>query len=91
MDKENIKSYAGFTIGPVVKVIKHSRKTREFWFGSYFFSWYMEMLISELNKNSDTEFLKPFVPENKSSRSTRAGIYPDRSCTQLRVDYRKTF
>lgn len=68
--------YAGFTIGPIYDVLKHARKTREMWFGSYFFSWYMEKLERELQENNNITFLTPFIEKNANDR--RAGLYPDR-------------
>ncbi len=73
---DNTLSYAGFTIGPIYDVMKHARKTREMWFGSYFFSWYMEVLERELQKNKKIEFLTPFIDNKENDR--RAGLYPDR-------------
>jgi len=79
--ENDIQSYAGFTIGPIYDVMRHSKKTRELWFGSYFFSWYMEKLISELIGN-DVEFLTPYTNLDKSDKlipnNTFGGKYHDR-------------
>ena len=77
MQNQNIKSYAGFTIGPIYDVMRHSKKTRELWFGSYFFSWYMEMLISKLIID-DVTFLVPDVSNIANITKTLAGKYNDR-------------
>lgn len=77
MQNQNIKSYAGFTIGPIYDVMRHSKKTRELWFGSYFFSWYMEMLISKLI-GGDVFFLVPDISNIASIPKTLAGKYNDR-------------
>ena len=56
------KSYAGFTIGPIHDVMSHSRKTRELWFGSYFFSWFMEKMVEKLMMSYPRiKFLVPYV------------------------------
>ena len=75
-------SYAGFTIGPIYDVLSHARKTRELWFGSYFFSWFMEELISRLSDKAEVEFLSPHVIRDDSGRfipnRSMAGKYHDR-------------
>lgn len=71
-----IKAYAGFTIGPIYELMRHAKKTRELWFGSYFFSWYMEGLIGRLLATNAGEFLTPFVPTDDAGRAI-----PNRSAT----------
>jgi CRISPR-associated protein Cmr2 len=70
-----VQSYAGFTIGPIYEVMRHSRKTRELWFGSYFFSWYMETLIDKLIRSEAGEFLTPYT------KLSGGGLEPNRSVT----------
>ena len=65
MTDETIQSYAGFTLGPILDVLGHARKTREIWFGSYFFSWYMESLISRL-VSPEIHFLTPHIDGAKN-------------------------
>jgi CRISPR-associated protein Cmr2 len=80
---QSIFSYGGFTIGPIYDVMRHARKTRELWFGSYLFSWYMEKLISELIR-ADIEFITPFAKNidtatgRLAQNTSRAGKYHDR-------------
>lgn len=80
---ESIQSYGGFTIGPIYDVMRHARKTRELWFGSYLFSWYMEKIISELIR-ADIEFITPYaknidaVTGRLAPNTSRAGKYHDR-------------
>ena len=70
-----MKTHAGFTIGPILDVMSHSKKTRELWFGSYFFSWFMEILYMELN-DSEINFLTPYI--DKINPYSKAGKFPDR-------------
>lgn len=79
-DNQTAASYAGFTIGPIGDVMEHAKKTRELWFGSYFFSWYMEMLISRLVSEEKIRFLIPFTPVTASGQGKRM-LLPNRSLT----------
>ncbi|MCD4764628.1 MAG: hypothetical protein K8R28_11480 [Desulfobacterales bacterium] len=80
MPEKRIKSYAGFTIGPIYDVMRHSKKTRELWFGSYFFSWYMERLTTGLKKNNqqDIEFFTPYISPNGKIKTSLGGKFHDR-------------
>lgn len=79
MSENNIpKSYAGFTIGPIYDVLSHARKTREMWFGSYFFSWFMEKMIESLAANNDIKFLVPYVANPFQPNNSITGKYHDR-------------
>lgn len=69
------KSYFGFTIGPIYEVMSNSRKTRELWFGSFFFSWFVKKIYSEL-ENLGFEFIIPFY-ENNNEKKSKAGLFPD--------------
>lgn len=90
---EPIQSYAGFTIGPICDVMRHGRKTRELWFGSYFFSWYMESLISRLI-SPDIHFLTPHIdaeagPDGQKKllvNRSLTGKYHDRFVVKAAVD-----
>jgi len=77
-----VKSYAGFTIGPIYEVLLHARKTREMWFGSYFFSWYMEDLVNRLSKTTGIEIISPYFDKSKYPNTTRIGRYNDRIVLQ---------
>ena len=72
------QSYAGFTIGPIVEVIASGRKTREIWFGSFFFSWFVERLLQEIHDKIGNEItlLTPYWTSEIGIDST-AGIFPD--------------
>ncbi|HCC69058.1 MAG TPA: type III-B CRISPR-associated protein Cas10/Cmr2 [Nitrospiraceae bacterium] len=71
-------SYAGFTIGPIYDVLSHARKTRELWFGSYFFSWFMEKIIESLAVSNEIDFLVPYVGKPFQSNNSITGKYHDR-------------
>jgi len=74
------KVYAGFTIGPIYDVLSNSKKTRELWFASYFFSWFMEKMAQKLFENDNVNFITPFLDKNKPFREnySKIGIYHDR-------------
>ncbi len=83
MPEKSIKSYAGFTIGPIHDVMRHSKKTRELWFGSYFFSWYMERLTAELIAGGNgITFLTPYVKEPYEPNCSLGGKFHDRFVAQ---------
>jgi len=73
------KTYAGFTIGPIYEVLGSARKTKELWFGSYFFSWFMEKLIEEILESDDKSihFLSPYIKKPEFNKSP-TGKYHDR-------------
>ena len=81
-----IKSYAGFTIGPIYGVLSSARKTRELWFASYFFSWFMEKTIEQLSKNNKIDFLSPFVKGPFEPKNSITGKYHDRFILQSYLD-----
>ena len=82
----NFQFYTGFTIGPIYDVLSYARKTRELWFGSYFFSWFMEKIIEELAKNSAIEFLVPYVGKPFQPNNSITGKYHDRFIIRSSLD-----
>jgi CRISPR-associated protein Cmr2 len=80
------KTYAGFTIGPIYDVLSHSKRTRELWFASYFFSWFMEKMVTTLDKNEGINFLTPYVDKSSGSQPSRAGKYHDRFVLESSLD-----
>ncbi|MEW6654460.1 MAG: type III-B CRISPR-associated protein Cas10/Cmr2 [Bacteroidota bacterium] len=70
------KYLIGFNIGPIYEVMKHSKKTRELWFGSYLFSMLIKMVYEKLSKSRYT-IIKPYYEEVNKEKST-AGLFPDR-------------
>lgn len=70
------KYLIGFNIGPIYEVMKHSKKTRELWFGSYLFSMLIKMVYGKLSKAGYT-IIKPYYEEVNEEKST-AGLFPDR-------------
>lgn len=85
------KSYAGFTIGPIHDVMSHSRKTRELWFGSYFFSWFMEKMIEHLAENNEITFFTPYVQKPFQPNTSRAGKYHDRFVIATHMEKNELF
>ncbi len=90
-NNKEIKSYAGFTIGPIYEVLSSARKTRELWFASYFFSWFMEKTIETLSKNNDIEFLMPFVEVLFKPNTSITGKYHDRFILKSYLDKEQLF
>ena len=76
-NNSTFNSYAGFTIGPIYEVLSSARKTKELWFVSYFFSWFMESIVDELSKNKDIFFISPYVGTSPVPPDT-IGKYHDR-------------
>lgn len=66
----------GITIGPILETILHTKRTRETWFASYLFSWYMELFVKNL-LNEGYVLQVPAIEENKESK-TETGLYHDR-------------
>jgi len=77
------QTYAGLTLGPIYEVMRHSKKTREQWFGSYFFSWFMEIVMKDLAEILGPDiFLTPHLMNHESK--SYAGKYPDRFVLKTR-------
>jgi len=87
----NIISYAGFTIGPIGETLRHTKKTREIWFASFFFSWYMEILLADITENKAIKCLTPFVPKPFKENKTRAGFFPDRFVLASELSLEETY
>jgi len=85
-----INSYAGFTIGPIYEVLSSARKTRELWFASYFFSWFMEKIIEKLSSNK-VRFITPYVPETYIPNISSTGKYHDRFILRSYLDKEELF
>ncbi|MCI4463565.1 MAG: type III-B CRISPR-associated protein Cas10/Cmr2 [Caldisericum sp.] len=87
------KTYAGFTIGPIYEVLGSARKTRELWFGSYFFSWFMEKLIEEIleSDNKNIHFLSPYIKKPFGLNKSPTGKYHDRFILCSSLDKEKLF
>ncbi|MFW3342950.1 Cas10/Cmr2 second palm domain-containing protein [Aliarcobacter butzleri] len=75
-------NYIALTIGPIHEVLINSKKTRELWVGSYFFSYFMKSLISKLLESEEKiDFLVPFVKDNELDSlniSLEVGVFHDR-------------
>lgn len=65
------------TVGPIYDTLKHARKTRELWAGSYLFSFLMKQIAHKLY-NQQIELLIPFVNEDVFTPGLGAGLFPDR-------------
>ncbi|MEG8947979.1 type III-B CRISPR-associated protein Cas10/Cmr2 [Rosettibacter firmus] len=78
---ENFQTLFGFTIGPIYEMMSNSKKTRELWFSSFFFSWYVKLLVkllyNKLSTNSDITVLTPYFDPSKPPPKSKAGLFPD--------------
>jgi len=86
-----IESYAGFTIGPIYEVLSSARKTRELWFASYFFSWFMEEIIKKLFCNENIRFITPYVSGTDIPNISSIGKYHDRFILRSCLDREELF
>ncbi len=73
----NYKSIFGFTTGPIYEMMSHSQKTRELWFSSFFFSWYVKKLYGGLSSAPGIELLSPFYDTKNPPGNSKAGLFPD--------------
>ena len=75
-------NYIALTIGPIYETLRNSKKTRELWVGSYFFSYFMKSLISKLlESEKKIDFLVPFVKDEELDSlnvSLEVGVFHDR-------------
>lgn len=78
VDDTEIKSYAGFTIGPIYDLMSSAKKTKELWFSSYFFSWFVEKIVRELSSDSDITFVLPHFEKSGLPQISKTGRFPDR-------------
>lgn len=85
------KYLIGFNIGPIYEVMKHSKKTRELWFGSYLFSMLIKMVYDKLADKKYT-IIKPFYEKSKDEQNekSQAGLFPDRIVAISSNDLNKT-
>jgi len=94
---KNFLSVFGFTIGPIYELMSHAKKTRELWFSSFFFSWYVKRLIKLLreikcsNGNECFDFLTPDVTDFSSIPRTKAGLFPDHIIGYSKKDINETY
>ncbi len=75
--ENNFQSVFGFTIGPIYEMMSHSQKTRELWFSSFFFSWYVKKFYDELSGTKGVEILSPHFYPTKPPGKSKAGLFPD--------------
>jgi len=67
----------GFTIGPIYEMMSYSKKTRELWFCSFFFSWYVKKFYEELDGTSGVVILSPNYDNKNPLLKSKAGLFPD--------------
>ncbi len=67
--------YIALTIGPIIKTLSASKKTRELWASSYLFSYFMKQLIK---KFSNRRFVIPYVNDEIMKQDKEIGLFHDR-------------
>lgn len=95
----NYQSIFGFTIGPIYELMSHSQKTRELWFSSYFFSWYVKKFYEDLSNTAGVEIISPYHSPQNPPPNSKAGLFPDHiagcydngsdACMKLLIDKNK--
>lgn len=76
-------TYLAVTLGPLIKTLSNTRKTRELWGGSYLFSWIMRRIMESLieqDEKFEENILMPSTHflNQKPSEKFGAGMYGDR-------------
>ena len=71
--------YLAINIGPIIKTFSMARKPREFWAASYMFSYLMECILEQLQKEQEKlELISPYYA-SKEDLCIGVGLYPDRA------------
>jgi CRISPR-associated protein Cmr2 len=81
-----MNKYLGITIGPIYNTILQARKTREFWQGSYFFSYVMKLILRKVTSYGDV-LAQDISQINTDEKLHGAGIYSDRCFVKLENDF----
>ncbi|MCL3780857.1 type III-B CRISPR-associated protein Cas10/Cmr2 [Prolixibacteraceae bacterium JC049] len=81
--------YTALTIGPIISSLGLARKTREIWAASYFFSYFMQLVLENLKENGIVDnVILPYPNKEELSdslgleQSDKTGLFPDRIMLQ---------
>lgn len=81
-------TYLALTIGPIYKTLSQAQRTREFWGGSYLFSWIMrEIIIGMIEEKTITkdDILMPHRDKHENLK-IETGLYHDRMIARVKPD-----
>jgi CRISPR-associated protein Cmr2 len=83
-----MNKYLGITIGPIYATITQAQKTREFWLGSYFFSYVMKLILREIDQKQYGDILAQDISQlHEDEKLHGAGIYSDRCYVRLKKEF----
>jgi CRISPR-associated protein Cmr2 len=83
--------YTALTIGPIIKTLMLAHRTKELWAASYFFSYFMEKIIENIEDKKAIILPYPdkraIITERKidAGKIASAGIFPDRLLLQSKL------
>ncbi len=85
-----MKTYLALTVGPIYDTIQSTKKVRELFGASYFFSWFMRHLLIELRQSGNIDIAVPYIGESGELLGTshNIGFFHDRfvAVSSLSVD-----
>jgi len=80
-----MNTYFALTIGPIYKTLSQAQRTREFWGGSYMFSWIMREIIRGMiiqNVFTPDDILMPYRKKHKNEK-VGTGLYHDHMIAKI--------
>jgi CRISPR-associated protein Cmr2 len=84
-----MNTYLALTIGPIYKTLSQAQRTREFWGGSYLFSWIMREiivgLIDEKRTMEPKDILMPYRDKHDNLKKG-TGLYHDRMIAKIKSE-----
>ena len=73
----NKTTIIALTVGPIYGSIQSARKVRELFGASYFFSWFMRLVLKEL-KNKEIHIYIPYTNKDLFNKPSAIGFFHDR-------------
>lgn len=77
--------YLALTIGPIGSTLARARKTRQFWGGSYLFSYLMKKIMACYQDRNDIKILLPYADAPMFSAKKGAGLFSDRCLIKIKA------
>lgn len=75
--------YTAINIGPIISTLSMAKRPRELWAASYMFSFFMECILSELEKINPNAIISPAIDKGQK---LAVGLYPDRVFVKGEID-----